>query len=68
MKTAMIGFRRQSLAIALLLAGAAGVAFLHPGKSQTSPQPILSRIIREGPGLAALRGLIGIVFVASKTR
>jgi len=28
----------------------------------------LTRIIREGPGLAALRGLIGIVFVASTTR
>jgi len=28
----------------------------------------LARIIREGPGLAAWRGLIGIVFVASMTR
>ena len=28
----------------------------------------LARIIREAPGLAAWRGLIGIVFVASMTR
>ena len=40
MKTPMIGLRRQGLAIALLLlAAAAGIAVLRPGKSQTSPSP-----------------------------
>jgi membrane fusion protein, heavy metal efflux system len=42
MKTAMMGFWRQRLAILpllLVVAAAAGIGFLPPGKSQTSPQP-----------------------------